>query len=90
MVDPRRLADLLDDYRRALLEHRERVEEGFATAQESFERIQGYDWEQAQQFRARFRRTSEAFESYTQGTQVLVQLLEERIGALRELARIRP
>ncbi len=87
MVDPARLADLLDDYRTALLTHRERVEEGFTRTRDAYRRIEGYDWQAAQEFRSRFERSAAAFDAYVTGTRGLLSLLEERIDALRELAR---
>lgn len=87
MVDPARLADLLDEYRTALLSHRERVEDGFDRTVDAYRRIEGYDWAAAQEFRSRFERSARAFDDYVTGTRALVELLEERIDALRELAR---
>ena len=87
MVDPAQLAELLEGYRSALLTHRERVEDGFAGADDAYRRIEGYDWAAAQEFRARFERSAQAFDEYINGTRALVDLLEERIEALRDLAR---
>lgn len=87
MVDPARLADLLDEYRTALLAHRERVEDRFEHTRDAYRRIEGYDWPAAQDFRGQFERSAAAFDDYVTGTRRLVSMLEERIDALRALAR---
>ena len=85
-VDPLVLADLLDEYAAALRRDRDVVAEQFGTAKQAFARVRGeYDWQNAREFKRRWQHTSDAFDAYTEGVHGLLQLLEERISALRDL-----
>ena len=85
-LDPERLRQGLEDYRKSLSQQRDRLAGNFSELQGAFDALwQEYSGNMAEEFRNRWGQTAEWFEHYMDTVNRLERFLGERSDELRHL-----